>query len=171
MSNYVADPLSRKKIRVLANRLRQLAGLKVGDYFDVVRFLEYELYDLVPDFSHLIMPFEQMGNQYAVTYPETKTIVISEDVYERAIEGSPRDRFTIAHEIGHLWLHRPGKIALARASIRESIPPYKDPEWQANTFAGEILLPPESTIGLSVDEIVNRFGVSYQVGIIQINNR
>ena len=40
---------------------------------------------------------------------------IREDVYERAIQGVPRDIFTIAHEIGHAILHDDiQEIALAR---------------------------------------------------------
>ena len=34
-------------------------------------------------------------------------IKIREDVYERAIKGYGRDRFTLAHELGHFLMHQP----------------------------------------------------------------
>ena len=171
MNSYIADPLSRKKIRQLVSKIRYAMGLSPEDYFDVVRFLEFYLHEVVPDFHIEVVPIVEMPNQYALTFPKTKCIKIREDVYDGAIAGNARDRFTIAHEIGHLWLHRPGNLALARNSSKEDIPAYKDPEWQANTFAAELLLPPEGTQGLLLDEIVARYGVSYQVGNIQIKNR
>jgi hypothetical protein len=60
-----------------------------------------------------------------------------------------RARSTISHEIGHAVLHaedvrtgrhRPQVLALRRAP-RSQIPPYRDCEWQAHTFAGALLMP------------------------------
>lgn len=167
MNSYVADPLSRKKIRSFVEKIRKVMGLNSRDYFDVVQFLEFYLHEIFPDFHIEVVPVTRMPNQYALTYPKTKCIQIREDVYDGAIEGNARDRFTLAHEIGHLWLHRPGNIALARNSNTIDIPAYMDPEWQANTFAGELLVPPDGTIGMDMDKIVENFGVSYQVAQIQ----
>ena len=44
---------------------------------------------------------------------------------------------------------------------------YKDPEWQANTFAGELLVPEEIAINYTVPEIAKICGVSYKVAGIQ----
>ena len=54
----------------------------------------------------------------------------------------------MAHELGHLLLHRVETITLARED--GDIPPYKDPEWQANAFAGELLAPYEYIKDMSI---------------------
>lgn len=168
---YIADPLSRLKIRNVVSKIREVMELNQRDYFDVVKFLEHHLHHIFPEFHLEIVGFGEMPNKYAEALPETKCIRVREDVYEGAINGIARDRFTLAHEIGHLWLHRPGKIRLARSIKKENIPAYKCPEWQANTFAGELLVPPEGTKGMSPDVVTERFGVSYQAAIIQMNQK
>ena len=94
---------------------------------------------------------------------------IREDVYERATMGVPRDIFTIAHEIGHALLHDDiEEIALARND--ENIKAYENPEWQANTFAGELIAPSDTVKGLSVEEIASIYNCSLQVAEIQLNH-
>lgn len=168
MSTYIASPMSRAKIRKVVNKIRDVMGLGEKDYFDVVRFIEYYLHEIFPDFYLEIVPIHKMPFKYAEAIPETKCIKIREDVYDGAVNGNPRDRFTLAHEIGHLWLHRPGRITLARSTKKEEIPAYKCPEWQANTFAGELLVPPSGTTDMNVENVIEKFGVSYQVASIQM---
>jgi len=74
-----------------------------------------------------------MGAKHGETIPSENRIRIREDVYERACNGYGRDRLTMAHELGHLLLHRVEMITLARED--GDIPPYKDPEWQAKDIA------------------------------------
>jgi Zn-dependent peptidase ImmA (M78 family) len=45
--------------------------------------------------------------------PQDSLIILREDVYEGAHAGNGRDRMTVAHEIGHLLMHK--NIAFARA--------------------------------------------------------
>lgn len=71
-----------------------------------------------------------MGAKHGETIPSENRIRIREDVYERACNGYGRDRLTMAHELGHLLLHRVETITLARED--GDISPYKDPEWQTN---------------------------------------
>ncbi|WP_438310766.1 ImmA/IrrE family metallo-endopeptidase [Sporosarcina sp. FA9] len=170
MTLYIAKPTSRKKIRDLTNVLRRAAGLYDEPYFPVVEFLELAMPELFTAFEYEIVCISEMPNEYGVTYPEKNKICIREDVYERAIEGVERDRFTIAHEIGHFILHKPGNIVLARLETIEEIPAYRQPEWQANTFAGELLAPPQIIKGLNLNEISSKCGVSLQVGGIQLKN-
>lgn len=49
-----------------------------------------------------------MHGEYAVTTRADEDIVIRvrSDVYERACENHGRDRFALAHELGHYSLHR-----------------------------------------------------------------
>lgn len=170
MAVYVAKPTSRKKIRSLANMLRKSTGLYDESYFPVVEFLELAMPKIFKEFECEIVPVSEMPNEYAVTYPEKNQICIREDVYDRAISGVERDRFTIAHEIGHFIMHKPGSIALARSQSIYEIETFKQPEWQANTFAGELLAPPHVIRGLSLKEISSNCGVSLQVSGIQLKN-
>lgn len=170
MSQYIAKPTSRKKIRELTNMLRKLTGMYNEFYFPIVEFLELVMPEIFTAFEYEIVPISEMPNEYGVTYPEKNKICIREDVYERAIEGVGRDRFTIAHEIGHFILHKPGNIALARSELNQEIPAYMQPEWQANTFAGELLAPPQIIKGLNVNEVSLKCGVSIDVSAIQLKN-
>src|SRR5690606_38684487 len=154
----------------LTSIIRDSLDLSDEKSFPVVQLLEFFLPNLDEKFTYEIVPIEEMMGSYAETYPEQSKIVIREDVYTRAIEGVPRDRFTIAHEIGHFILHRPGRIVLARKTKHDKIPAYKNPEWQANTFAGELLAPPQVIRGLTIQEVTLICGVSYDVAKIQLSN-
>lgn len=168
MSEYIAKPTSRKNIRELTNVLRDILDLNDERYFPIMEFLEIGMPTLFEGFYYEIMSAEEMY-QYGLTYPKKNKICLREDVYERAISGVGRDRFTVAHEIGHYIMHKPGSISLARTKLREDIPAYKRPEWQANTFAGELLAPPHLIQGLSLKEIALSCGVSMDVARIQLN--
>ncbi len=170
MVSYVATPTSRKKIRVIAQTLRKLSGLEDKIYVPIIHLLELWLPIVEENFTYEVVSKTELDGEYAVTYPEQNKIAIREDVYERACNGVPRDRFTIAHEIGHLLLHSPGTIKLARGIESNKVPAYKDPEWQANTFAAELLAPPSIINGLSKEAVVRECGVSLRVGEIQLNN-
>jgi len=127
--------------------------------------LEHGLRSLGIEFE--IVPDGTLHNCYAEAIPVKHLIRITETVYDGACCGNPRDRFTIAHEIGHLLLHTPDKISFARA---EKIKKYEQPEWQANTFAGELLVHTGMIAGLSVQEVARRYEVSFTVASIQIQN-
>ena len=83
------------------------------------------------------------------------------DVLLARYTGPVRDQFTIAHELGHYFLHaRQGEvriIAHRRGSGRR--------EWEANWFAAALLMPSESfrkscANGLNVNELAATFNVS-----------
>ncbi len=169
MGSYIAKPLSRKKIREFTLAIRKMIDLEDVLFFPIVHLLEFVLPGVDSDFNYVIKSSEEMPNEYAVCYPEENTIFIREDVYERAVAGNARDRFTIAHEIGHYLMHTPSRIELARKDNYKELPPYKCPEWQANTFAGELLAPPHIIKGLTKYEISEKCGVSLKVGEIQLD--
>ncbi|WP_245443046.1 ImmA/IrrE family metallo-endopeptidase [Methylobacterium terrae] len=59
-----------------------------------------------------------------------------------------RDRFTIAHELGHLFLHYamivrnfPGAMMIATRWVKEDNDDLKRAEWEANWFAAAFLMP------------------------------
>lgn len=117
-------------------------------------------------FEYEIVEDHELYNKYAETDILNKIIKIRESVYLGASKGNVRDRFTIAHELGHFILHSIGGFSLARHI--EKIEVYENPEWQANTFAGEFLVPTSFIKDLSEEEIANRYGVSKTVAKIQL---
>lgn len=100
------------------------------------------------------------------TDPVQKIIRIREDVYEGACNDKGRDRFTVAHEVGHALLHC-GQISLNRQAPDIDIPTFRDPEWHAQAFAGELLIPFHLIKGMSIQDIVNSCCVSYDAARYQ----
>lgn len=89
-----------------------------------------------------------------------------------------RDRFTIAHEIGHLLLHLgpiqqddPTAVMRATRSVDMSDAEQKRAEWEANWFAAGFLMPTsefkEIYSARSEAEVSRHFGVSLQAAKIR----
>lgn len=162
--NISAPGLSRVKIRAMTRYVRKISGYENQAYFPIVQFIELILGDPEnPNFNYEIVEPWEMEDMYGSTNTNTNTMKIRKDVYERAVEGVPRDRFTLCHELGHYLLHRPQVMAYARGKV----PRYCDPEWQANTFAGELLAPYDIVKGLSAEQIAMKCGMSMQAAEIQ----
>ncbi len=123
MNSYRSIPLSRKKIQYVTLLLRNRLNLSLDEPFPVIKFLEFVL----PRLGYTIEICENtfMKENYALTLPDKKTLKIREDVYELAVQGFPRHLFTIAHEIGHIFLHDNESISLARTD--EKIKTFEDP--------------------------------------------
>lgn len=161
MENVSVSPMSRKNIRKFVKEFRQLFGLDDVLYFPIVPFIEWYLPRL--GLNYEILTVEEMDDLYGLTNTGSNVLYIREDVYYRAVKGNPRDRFTLCHELGHFLLHTPDRVSFARGDI----PAYRNPEWQANTFAGEIMAPYHLTFHMDVDEIMQRCGMSRQAATIQ----
>lgn len=168
MSNYKACATSRKHIRAYVYRLKRIVGLEDNLYFPVVKFLENILPFLIPDFQYEYPTIAEMGNLHGETYPGRNLIRIREDVYLGAIAGKGRDRMTIAHEIGHLFLHDDDAIALYRLDPGQKLKPYEDPEWQADAFGGELLASSHLIKGMSEAEVRSRCAISYAAAHCQL---
>src|SRR3954453_10851413 len=89
-------------------------------------------------------------------------------IWLNAVEGAPRRRFTLAHELGH-WVcqHLEGKTApvYCRAADVQPEPTAADRalEREANVFAAELLMPEPAVRDVfagSVSECAETFGVS-----------
>lgn len=113
--------------------------------------------------------------------PKEKLVILSPQTYEDLLDQVPRARFTVAHEIGHIILH--GKYLRHRVLDggnilklnRGDIPPYMDPECQANAFAASFLMPTHHVDRLikedqGVEELIKTFNVSWDSAEYRINN-
>lgn len=171
MTECIAAPLSRKNIREMASFIRKIAGQENDLYFDIVHFLDVQLPKIDPKFTLIVEEKEELGECHGLTYPDRDEIHIRSDVYERACEGSGRDRFTMAHELFHLLQHEKSNISYARLGDGVKSKMYMDPEWQANVFGGELLVPWDLTKGMNADEIVDQCGVSMAAAKTQIRHQ
>lgn len=92
--------------------------------------------------------------------PPTQTfeIQLSNETYLGLEAGTPRDLFTLCHEVGHVWQH--GRVLTRMSSMphterfmnREEKPHaiFEDAEWQADAFASALIAPAEG-VSLVVD--------------------
>lgn len=171
MNCYKASPVSRADIRGFVRYLKKKVGLENELYFPVIQFLENVLPMLIPDFQLEIVPENEIGRGvHGETYPSRNLIRIREDVYLRAVAGEGRDRLTIAHEIGHLFMHEDDSIALCRLAPNEKLRTFEDPEWQANAFGGELLASSYLIKNMSVFAVSQKCGVSIDAARVQLGS-
>jgi len=148
MSNYVPPvaPMSKRAIEEEATKLvrthyphvlREPTEFPVLEFFDHVLREDYQLDTGVDELSDGVE---------GMTWPDGR-VMVSEETYRGAAIGIPRCRFTVVHESYHGLKHvrqirkalvDSGELVLYR---RTTIEAYRDPEWQANYFAGAILMP------------------------------
>lgn len=169
MNCYKASAVSRNQIREYVFYVKKKVGLEKELYFPILPFVENALPMLIPGYQFEVVPPIEMGNKHGETYPSKNLIRIREDVYLRAARGKGRDRLTIAHEVGHLFLHEDDAIALCRLAPNERLKPFEDPEWQADAFGGELLAPSYLIRSLSEDEVARMCGVSMSAAHVQLN--
>jgi len=126
---------------------------------NIISVFEHRLPALDPDYEWSIAEDEELGEAHGITYPDQSHIRIANRVYLGAARGMGRDRFTIAHEIGHYIFHRSSTPAFLPEGA--SVPIFRDPEWQANTFAGEFLVCSKHLDGChEAPDLTERFGVT-----------
>lgn len=169
LRGFQVPPLSAVKInRVAINCRRKLFEVGEGEPIDlwdlVERFLPEKL-----GINYDIREVDVMKEIEAAVNPDKGELIIREDVYLALTDpnhyGHGRARFTIAHELGHLFLHE--GITLNRQLKVKNHQIYEDSEWQADTFASELLMPSHMCEGLSIDEIQKKFVVSYSAAQIK----
>lgn len=163
MANTRAAAMSRNQIANLTQIMRKAVGLDNTLYFPIVHFIEILASEDDIDFNYELVEANEFAGTYATTNTSENVMYIREDVYERAVNGNPRDRFTLCHELGHYFLHRPETISNARGEV----PKYCDPEWQANAFAGELMAPRNLIKGMDYQEIAKKCGMSMTAANIQ----
>lgn len=166
--NFVAKPMSRKDIQDVAELVRKMHNASGLLYFDIMGFLEHTLPMIFPGFTLSVGTKEEMGECHGLTYPDKNEIKLRDDVYSGAMNGNGRDRLTAAHELFHFLAHSKESVAFARTSTGK-IPAYKNPEWQADAFGGELLVPYKLARDLTVNQIMEECGVTKSAATYQYN--
>ncbi|WP_421867059.1 ImmA/IrrE family metallo-endopeptidase [Motiliproteus sp.] len=150
-------------IRAKAQEFRDAIGqrqpyVKVTALLEALQEVGFMDFEVVED--HVL------GEEEAVSYPDQGFMRIKRSIYDRAHAGDGHCRFTIAHELGHLWMHQ-GQASYARGTTGEH-KVYEDSEWQADTFASEFLIDQRLLPHGSTEYwISTTFGVSHSAA----NNR
>lgn len=165
-------PTSRQTIWHQVRRIRRVLGVENDLYFDVVHFIENVMPEIFPEFVFEISTQKEMGALHGETIPIEHKIRIREDVYIGACNGNGRDRFTLAHEIGHFFMHDERSIVFCKLKPNGEISKHYDAEWQADVFGGELLAPSYLIDGKEAEEVRKLCTVSLpcaqsQLGAIQ----
>lgn len=159
-----AEPanLSKAQVHSLAEKFAELVGYKPGGSLkDVIERLGGKV--VVED--TLLTDPARSGSLIVEATGDFKIIL---PAHTSAI----RDRFTLAHELGHYVIHylfarKEGQLmALRRGSDRI--------EWEANWFAAAFLMPADAfsqavtELGRNVDMLASQFGVSASAAEIRV---
>lgn len=113
------------------------------------------------------------NNPAGESVPETIRVEpnASFKIFLPALTSASRDRFTIAHELGHFFLHFPlvqegfpGKGMRATRWVEENDPELERCEWEANWFAASLVMPAHAFTkaynSSDVADVATEFGVS-----------
>ncbi len=166
---YEVQRKTKSQISQYAQYARQRFKVQ-GCYVDIVKIVEDLFPKFIPNYNFRIVndEDEDIDMKGILAYTEAKngkiTVYVWEDVYEKAIRDNGCARFTLAHEAGHVLMHCEENAILRRvesfSDFHTPIKNEKNPEWQADQFAAELLAPLPLTKGLSVNQIADIFKVS-----------
>lgn len=159
---FIVPPKSREEIRIRAIALRSIAKCMSGR-FDIVGFLEFDILEYDPNFKLEVCTNEEMGDLLGLTFPKQSTIKLRIDIYDGARDGDGFCRMTVAHELGHYVNHSEDQIGFARQLVSRGTAKYMNSEWQANCFAGELLVPCTDrsiVVTMTPEQIASTYGVS-----------
>lgn len=136
------DLLSDDEIEREANRLRESLGLHEGPIFNIVLLLETKMPSLIRGFRMEIFTRDQKHIEaFSRTLPPR--LYLRKDIHSLALRDDPRTRFTVAHELGHLWLHARHARLHRGGDVPSSMLQLRKQEEEARRFAAAFLMPSE----------------------------
>lgn len=166
---FRVPPLSRKDIEKRARSIRKMLGLEQEPYFNIVHLLEWvlPLPEINEDFSFLPVGDDELGSNFALAYPDKDLILARESVYRNACNGMGRDRLVLAHETGHLFLHKGISPVYAKNNV-DDLKPYESSEWQATVFGAELLAPCYLIRNWTAQQVAERCKISFDAAKMQL---
>lgn len=133
----VVQPMSMAAIRGFAEKVRGVFTKDTDILFPIMDVLELRLTKVIDGFYLDPIDEVDMGDLEGLVIAGENRLCLRNDVYEQACRGNGRARFTACHELAHFLMHR--NVSMAR--VREdNVPIYCDSEWQADTFAGALMM-------------------------------
>ncbi len=163
-------PLSKRDLVELADELLrrlQPAALESPRPVDIVRLVEGDLERVLGVAVYPVKADEIPGSEASTG---GRVILVREDQLDFLHRGGPigwRARATIAHELGHVLLHREileETHTLRKTELvpRKELRAYEDPEWQAWTLA-QCFLMPMRTVQMLEDRRAETLSAVYDV--------
>lgn len=163
MNQPVAPPISRYELAALARSIRRATGFEHNLEFPIIEFIELIMPEIFTGYHFIVGTKEDMGDIHGLSNRKEGFIMLREDIYEGARAGKGRDRLTSAHEVGHFILHESPVFAKTKGIVKT----FCQPEWQADAFGGELLVPGYLARGMSPVEISNKCLVSLDAARVQ----
>lgn len=163
--DYETRATSRCELRLYAKLFRTICGFTADEPIDPVALLD-RLPELegFEDVRHEIVYNNALPGNVPAQCEKTEDgylIQIKESVYSGAYEKKTGGhRMHIIHEIMHTFADKLGFMPVFSRELTKDIPSYRRLEWVVMALAGEVMMPYEATIGMSVNELMNNFGVS-----------
>lgn len=130
-------PMKTVEIRNFAEQVRSAFVPDNTVEVPIMDILEFRLGSIFEDFFVDPRSAEEMGEDEGRVVPGSNSIQLREDVYVGAWRGHTRHRFTACHELAHFLMHR--EVRFARVASDQI---FCDSEWQADTFAGTLMMSP-----------------------------
>lgn len=150
-----------------AHAVHVATGYKGTTPFPIVHFVEWVLPIVYNDFELMIESPEELGDVFGETYPCQHVMKLREDIYDKAVAGDGFARMTIAHEVGHLLEHDDTPLAMTRRAANSQTPAYLSSEWQANAFAGALLMPACKIVDMDEFAVADTYRVSLAAATTQ----
>lgn len=170
---YKVPPHSTAHIRGVVHRFKEFLGIR-SEKVSIVKIIELLAAREAIGFESV----ESLGSsiegettlEYSPSGKSRPVIRLPEYVYDSACLGDGRARFTIAHELGHAILHGNSLRSLNRDTEKAGEHKhYEDSEWQAHTFASELLMDSRYIKkGDTIADVSERFGTSLEASRIRL---
>ena len=152
------NPLSVAKIREIAEGIRKEFNVSNDTFFPIKEYIDKLVEDEKVIYQIEEDSFFEDEKMFALYDGNDNTIHVKESVEEDLEEGRYRSNFTLAHELFHYLQVKVLKFNFEM--VDEDIEAFRDPEWQANEFAGQLLIP-EEYVNLSYLDLIGKFHVSF----------
>lgn len=156
------NPLSVLRIKKVADEIRKSYSIPLDTFFPIYDYINELCDNNVLNLQILEDDDEVFSDGKIAFYnPRDNFIYIKDSVDAELNEGVYRSNFTLAHELFHYM-----QVQVLNFKFEEvdEVEPFRDPEWQANEFAAQLLIP-EEYVGLDAEELVEKFHVSIEAAL------
>lgn len=153
------NPLKIAEIEKFANKLRKEIGISPLARFPILDVLEKFHEEGLLSVQYMEDNNPIFDDDTPAKYnPKDNFIYIKESVLEELECHEYRSNFTLAHELFHYFQC---KIFGFEFEEVNECPSFTNPEWQANEFAGELLIPTAYILGdCDIKKIADNLNVS-----------
>lgn len=153
------NPLKVLEIEKIARNVREKYNISFDSPFPILDFIEELSEQNLLTVQYLEdddLLFE--ADTPAKYNPVDNFIYVKESVLQELEDKEFRANFTLAHELFHFLQFRVLNFQFEEV---DDCPNYMNPEWQANEFAGQLLLPTKYIVGdCDTKNIAEKFNIS-----------